>query len=137
MSVRVLVVDDSVYMRDIVCTRLEYFGCKIIAQASNGDHAVKLFKALKPDLVTLDVLMPALNGIDALSAFRLIKSENHKAHIMIVSAVPFEHTRESFVKEGALEYILKPFTKFSFEPARRKLERIFPELARYQSRLGA
>ena len=128
MSVRVLIADDSIFIRDIIRHHLEHFGCKIVAEAENGAQAVSLFKTLKPDFVTLDVVMPHVDGIDALSAFRLIKRESPQVPILVVSAVPFEKTREAFMSEGALDYVIKPFNKFYFEQVRRKLERIFPEI---------
>ena len=131
MQVKVLIADDSIFIRDMIRHHLEHFGCKVVAEAENGAQAVALFKTMKPDLVTLDVVMAHVDGIDALTAFRMIKKENPQVPILIVSAVPFEKTREAFMGEGALDYVIKPFNKYYFEQVRRKLERIFPSLAQY------
>ena len=72
--------------------------------------------------------MPAVEGIDAIAAFRAMRKENPSAAILVVSAVPFEKTRRSMIEEGALAYIIKPFNKFSFDQARTRLQRAFPEL---------
>ena len=128
MAVRVLIADDSIFIRDIIRHHLERFGCQVVAEAENGAQALSLYKTLKPDFVTLDVVMPHVDGIDALTAFRMIKKEDPATPILVVSAVPFEKTRETFLAEGALDYVIKPFNKFYFDQVRRKLERIFPEI---------
>ena len=125
-KLRVLVADDSILIRDIIRHHLERLGFQVVGEATNGAQAITLFRTLKPDFVTLDVIMPQVDGIDAMAAFRMIKSEAPGVPILVVSAVPFETTRESFMNEGALDYIIKPFTKNSFDEVRRKLGRIFP-----------
>ena len=83
----------------------------MVGEADNGAQAVRMFKELEPDLVTLDVMMPAVEGVDSLKAFRAIREENPNASILIVSAIPFEKTRDTFMEEGALGYVIKPFTR--------------------------
>ncbi len=126
MGLRVLVADDSVFIRDIIRHHLERLGFRVVAEAANGAQALALFKTLKPDFVTLDIIMPQVDGIDALAAFRGIRSENPEVPILIVSAVPFDKTRDTFMNEGALDYVVKPFNKSSFEAIRRKLGVIYP-----------
>jgi len=99
-----------------------------VAEAESGMQAVQMFRELKPDLVTLDVMMPVIDGVDSLVAFRTMRRENPQAAILVVSAVPFEKTRDTFTEEGALGYVIKPFTKFSFDQVRLRLGRVFPEL---------
>src|SRR5215471_18322816 len=128
VAVNVLIVDDSPFARKVIRHHLEEYGFHVIGEADNGLHAVQLFKQLKPDLVTLDVMMPAVEGIDSLAAFRAIRHENPRAAILMVTAVPFERTRDTFIEEGALGYIIKPFNKYSFDQVRMRLTRLFPEL---------
>ena len=71
--------------------------------------------------------MPEREGVTSLSAFRAIRKEAPDSAVVVVSSVPFEKTRETFLEEGALAYLIKPFGQFSFEPVRQKLLRIFPE----------
>lgn len=99
-----------------------------MGEADNGAQAIRMFKELEPDLVTLDVMMPAIEGVDSLAAFRAIRKNNPATAILIVSAIPFEKTRDTFMEEGALGYIIKPFTKYSFDQVRMRLSRAFPEL---------
>ena len=128
VSVAVLIVDDSPFARKVIRHHLEQSGCKVVGEADNGAQAIKIYKDLKPQLVTLDVMMPSVDGIDSLAAFRAIRRENPSAAILMVSAIPFEKTRDTFMEEGALGYIIKPFNKFSFDQMRTRLVRLFPEL---------
>jgi two-component system chemotaxis response regulator CheY len=121
-------VDDSPFARKVIRHHLEEYGCIVVAEAENGAQAIKAFKELKPELVTLDVMMPAVGGVDSLAAFRAIRHEQPRAAILIVSSVPFEKTRDTFMEEGALGYIIKPFNRFSFDQVRLRLTRAFPEL---------
>ena len=135
MAVRVLIADDSIAARELIRFHIQRLGYEVIAEAHNAAQAVTLFKALRPDVVTLDVVMPIVNGIDSLTAFRSIRKEAPLVPIIVVSAVPFDKTRDTFIEEGALTYIVKPFTKFYFDEVRRKLERVLPQ-AKPQGLLG-
>jgi two-component system chemotaxis response regulator CheY len=129
VPVEALIIDDSPVARRIVRHHLEQIGCKVIGEAENASLGLRLFREHKPQLVTLDLIMPAVDGIDAAQAFHCMRKENPRAQIVIVSAVPFEKTRRTMADEGALAYIIKQFNKFSFEQARMRLHRVFPELA--------
>ena len=129
MGVNALIIDDSPFARRIIRHHLTKFGCKVVGEAETAAQAVKLYAELRPDLVTLDVMMPEIDGIDSLRAFRAIKHESPEVAVLVVSVVPFEKIRDTFMKEGALGYIVKPFNQFSFEPVRQKLVRVFRELA--------
>ena len=131
MAVDALIVDDSPIVRKIIRHHLTKFGCKVVGEAETAVQAVKLFREFKPELVTLDILMPEVEGYDAMRAFREMKriSPDVAVAVVVVSAVPFEKVRDSFLKEGALGYIVKPFNQFSFDPIRRKLVRMFREFA--------
>lgn len=131
MAVHALIVDDSPFVRKIIRHHLTKFGCKVVGEAETAAQAVRLFREFKPELVTLDILMPEVDGYDAVRAFREMKSISPEVAVavVVVSAVPFEKVRDSFLKEGALGYIVKPFNQFSFEPVRQKLMRMFREFA--------
>ena len=126
MSVTALIVDDSPFARKVIRHHLLKLGFKVVGEAETAAQGLKLFRESKPDLVTLDVLMPEREGISSLDAFRTMKREFPDTAVVVVSAVPFEKTRETFLNEGALAYVIKPFSQFSFEPVRQKLQRIFP-----------
>jgi two-component system, chemotaxis family, chemotaxis protein CheY len=128
-TVNALIVDDSPLARRIIRHHLTKFGFRIVGEAENPAQALKMFADLKPDVVTLDVMMPAVEGTDSLGVLREIKKQAYETAVVVVSILPFEKTRETFLKEGALAYVIKPFNQFSFEPVRQKLVRIFPNLA--------
>jgi two-component system chemotaxis response regulator CheY len=128
VAVEALIIDDSPAARRIIRHHLEQIGCKIVGEAENPALGVKLFRECRPKIVTLDLIMPAVEGIDAIAAFRIMRKENPSAAILVISAVPFEKTRRSMTDEGATAYIIKPFNKFSFEQARSRLLHAFPEL---------
>lgn len=128
MGVKVLIVDDSPFARKVIRHHLERYGCNVVGEADNGAQAVAMFTDLQPDLVTLDVMMPAVSGIDSLAAFRAMREQNPQQAILVVTAIPFEKTRDTFMQEGALAYLVKPFNQYSFDQLRLRLTREFPEL---------
>ena len=128
MAVEALIIDDSPVARRIIRHHLEQMGCRVTGEAENPSLGLRLFRETKPQIVTLDLIMPSVDGIDAAEAFRSMRKENPHVQILVVSAVPFEKTRRTMADEGAVAYIIKPFNKFSFEHARMKLQRFFPQL---------
>lgn len=125
MSISALIVDDSPFARKVIRHHLVKFGCKVVGEAESAAQGLRLFRELKPDLVTLDVMMPELEGVESLTAFRAMRKEAPETRVVVVSVLPFEKTQETFLREGALAYVVKPFNQFSFEPVRQKLVRIF------------
>ena len=80
---RVLIVDDSPVIRKALKAILEKVGCEVAGEAGDGVEAVKLFRELNPDLVTLDMVMPLLGGVEAL---RMIKEISPQARVVMASA---------------------------------------------------
>ncbi len=134
MSVRVLMVDDSVFMRDVLRHHLECIGCEVVAEAENTVQALDLFRTVAPTIVTLDVAVPHTGGIGSLALFRLMRSEKPGLPILVVSASAYPEIRRAFLREGALDYIVKPFAASSFELVCNRLVGMFPELVRVGSR---
>jgi two-component system chemotaxis response regulator CheY len=128
MSVRVLMVDDSLFVRDVLRHHLECMGCEVVAEAANTGQALDLYRTVKPALVTLDVSVPRTGGIGALALFRVIRLDNPQIPILIISEIAFPEIRKSFLREGALDYLMKPFEGGSFVKVCGKLSEIFPEL---------
>ena len=126
MTITALIIDDSPFARKIIHHHLIKLGFHIEGEAENAVQGLRLFRELKPKLVTLDVMMPERDGIDSVAAFRTMRKESPETAIVVVSAVPFEKTRDTFLNEGAIAYVIKPFGQFSFEPVRQKLQRAFP-----------
>ncbi len=106
MEKRAIVVDDSPYIQKELSRILEKNGCKVVATASNGLEAVKKYKELQPDFVTLDLVMPQMGGIQTLM---LLKKIDPNAVVIIVSSMSSKDKIVECARAGASHYILKPF----------------------------
>jgi two-component system chemotaxis response regulator CheY len=105
--VRVLIVDDAVFMRSMIREILVGTGqFEILAEAANGLEAVERFRELRPDLVTMDIVMPEMDGIEAT---REILRLDPKATIVICSALGQEALVIESIAAGARDFIVKPF----------------------------
>jgi two-component system chemotaxis response regulator CheY len=104
----VMIVDDTAFMRMVLKNILEESGLKVVAEATNGREAVKLFKQVKPDLVTMDITMPDMDGLQAL---REIRKTDADARVIICSAIGQQHKVIEAIHAGAKDFIVKPFLK--------------------------
>lgn len=107
MKRTVLVVDDVAFVRKTLSEILTEAHYQVVGEAANGKQAVELFEKLKPDVVTMDVVMPEMSGIDAT---RRILRINKDAKVVIISAMGQENLVMEAINVGARDYILKPFT---------------------------
>jgi two-component system chemotaxis response regulator CheY len=108
MATRVLVVDDALYMRTMIRDILRGAGdFDVVGEASNGREAVERFVELEPDLVTMDNVMPELDGIEAT---REILARSPAALIVMCSALGQEALVIESIAAGARDFIVKPFT---------------------------
>lgn len=103
---RVLVVDDAAFMRLTLKTMLERNGFDVIGEAVNGIDAIEKFKILKPEIITMDITMPDMDGIQALG--EIIKIDP-KANVVILSAMGQEPRIREAITLGAKGFIVKPF----------------------------
>lgn len=104
----VLIVDDALFMRTMIRDILVNTGqFEVVGEASNGREAVQLYDALKPQLVTMDIVMPELDGIEAT---REILKKNPQATIIMCSALGQEALVIESIAAGARDFIVKPFT---------------------------
>ena len=105
----ILIVDDAVFARNTlkkVIAELDY--AQVVGEASNGSEAISLYKKLKPDLVTMDLVMPEISGIEAIEEILKI---NKSAIIVVVSAVGQEHLVMEATEKGAKDFVQKPIDK--------------------------
>ncbi|QYZ80246.1 response regulator [Methanofollis formosanus] len=102
----ILIVDDTLFMRTLLKNILFSGGHTIVGEAENGEEAIAKYQELKPDLVTMDVVMPKKNGIEALQGIREI---DPNARVVMCTAVGQEQMVKLAVKSGAKGYIVKPF----------------------------
>ena len=109
MAIRVLVVDDAMFMRSMIKDILTNAGGKyeVIGEANNGREAVARFRELQPDLVTMDIVMPQMDGIEAT---REILKVNPSASVVICSSMGQEALVVESISAGAKDFIVKPFT---------------------------
>lgn len=107
MASTVLVVDDSAFMRNLLKQLLDGEH-EVVGEAENGVEAVELYRELGPDVVTMDVVMPIRNGIEATTE---IKSMDDAASVIMCTSVGQEEKMREAVEAGADGYITKPFQK--------------------------
>ena len=105
---KIMVVDDAAFMRMMLKNILNQNGYKVIGEGTNGSEAVEKYDELKPDLVTMDIVMPNMTGIEAV---RGIKENHPNAKIVMCSALGQQAMVKEALEAGALDFILKPFQK--------------------------
>ena len=103
---KILIVDDSRTSRKMLRTILEDNGYEVIGEGQNGEEGIRLFKELKPDLTTLDITMPIMDGIETL---RKILNYDSKAKIVMITAAGQKGKMLEAIKLGASEFVTKPF----------------------------
>ena len=102
-----MIVDDSLLLRNIIRNELSFEGYEIVAEAKDGKEAIEHYKNHKPDLVTMDITMDGMNGLDAAE---YILKQDPKAKIIMVSALGEDEVMSKAVKMGVKDFIVKPFT---------------------------
>lgn len=106
MSHRVLVADDAAIMRSMIKTILTENGFEVVGEAADGVEAVELFKQHRPDVMTMDIVMPKMDGINAVKS---IIAEFPKAKIMMCSSLGQQAMVVDAIRAGAKSFITKPF----------------------------
>jgi two-component system chemotaxis response regulator CheY len=108
MNKRILIVDDSFYMRTMLKNMLTDAGYDVVGEAANGQQALEMAVATTPDLITLDVILPDNTGLDVLKG---IRKQQPDAKVVMCSAVGQETIVNEAIENGALAYIVKPFSE--------------------------
>lgn len=106
MSLRVLIVDDALFMRNMLKDIFVRAGYEIVGEAGDGAEAVQLYRETRPSLVTMDIVMPQMSGIEALQQ---ICQEDSEACVVMCSALGQEGLVLQAVRAGARDFIIKPF----------------------------
>lgn len=119
----VMIVDDSKIITRTLSKNFETMGFNVVGIAMNGQDAIEMFKKLKPDLVTMDITMPVMNGIEALQH---IREFDEKARIVMVTSHGEEKLVMDAISFGAKGYILKPITPLKIKQA---IQKTFPKIA--------
>lgn len=105
---KIIIVDDTAFMRMMMREILTDSGFEVIAEAENGKEAVQFFRQYRPQLVTMDITMPEMDGIAALKE---IKRIDPMARVIICSAMGQKDRVVEAITSGAMDFIVKPFQK--------------------------
>ena len=114
----IMIVDDSRTSRKVLREILVRNGHVVVGEATNGEEGYLMYKELKPKIVTMDITMPVMDGVECLS---LIKKENPDAKVLMLTAAGQKEKMLESIKRGASEFIMKPFNEAEILDA---LERI-------------
>ncbi|MBE0595914.1 MAG: response regulator [Desulfuromonadales bacterium] len=106
MALRILIVDDALFMRNVLKDIFLRAGFEIAGEAADGVEAVQAYRDLEPDLVTMDIVMPLLSGVEATEE---ICRYDPQARVVMCSALGQEPLLLAAVKAGARDFIVKPF----------------------------
>lgn len=104
----ILIVDDADFIRLLLRDILTHNGHRVVGEASDGVEAILKYRELRPDIVTMDIVMPQTNGIEAV---RAIKAEYPKARIVMISALGQQKLVMESIRAGAKDFIVKPFNE--------------------------
>jgi two-component system, chemotaxis family, chemotaxis protein CheY len=116
--VKLMIVDDSSIIRKLIQNYLNEYHIEIVGEAGDGKSAVELFLELRPDMVTMDIVMPEMDGLSVIDEIRKI---DPTVKIMVVTALSDKSTGIEAMKRGAKSYVVKPFTPDKLKNAFLKL----------------
>jgi two-component system, chemotaxis family, chemotaxis protein CheY len=105
---RLLVVDDALFMRKLIRGVAAEAGWDVVGEAGNGVEAVMLYQQHQPDLVTMDLVMPVMGGLEAL---RQIRALDPQAKVVVVTALDQKQALMDSIRDGAIDFIVKPFER--------------------------
>ena len=106
---RVMIVDDALFMRKILSDILKRENIEVCGEAENGKEAIEKYQQLKPDLVTMDIVMPKVEEIDGVGAVKEIIKGDPQAKIIMVSAMGQHSLVVEAIQSGAKDFVTKPF----------------------------
>ncbi|EGO63160.1 response regulator [Acetonema longum] len=106
MATKVMIVDDAAFMRMMIKDILTKNGYEVVAEAENGAKAVEKYQEVRPDLTTMDITMPEMDGI---TAMKQIKDSDPSAKIIMCSAMGQQAMVIEAIQSGARDFIVKPF----------------------------
>ncbi|MGA2410750.1 MAG: response regulator [Candidatus Binataceae bacterium] len=128
MAVNVMIVEDDPVTLAVLQKRLQAIGCDIAATADNAADALAKFRETKPDLVTLDIQLPEIGGVDVVELFQTMRKESYDTEIVVISGTAFPRYREIF-RSGVIGFFQKPL---HFDEVASLLRKYFPELKPYK-----
>jgi two-component system chemotaxis response regulator CheY len=105
---RLLIVDDALFMRRLIAGVAREAGWDVAGEAGDGEKAVAMHADLKPDLTTLDLVMPVMGGLEALAR---IREADPEARVVVITAVDQKQSVLDAIRLGAIDFIVKPFDR--------------------------
>ena len=105
---RLLIVDDAMFMRRLLADVATEAGWNVVGEAADGLQAIEKYDALRPDLVTMDLVMPILGGLEAL---RSIRHNDPEAQVIVISALDQKAAVLDSITAGAIDFVVKPFNR--------------------------
>lgn len=114
MTKTLLVVDDSIFIYEELKRIAENIGFTVVGWAKDGESAIAMYEQLKPDLVTMDIILP---GIDGLDATRMLLQRWPDARVVVISSLAYDETIKESAEVGARGFIFKPFDDKDVIPA--------------------
>lgn len=105
---RLLIVDDAMFMRRLISDVATEAGWEVVGEAADGLLAIEKYATLKPDMVTMDLVMPNLGGLEALKA---IRTQHPEAQVIVVSALDQKAAFLDAIGAGAIDFVVKPFDR--------------------------
>lgn len=114
----ILIIDDSTYMRGYIKKVITKYGYKVVGEASGGADGIEMYKALRPDIVTLDITMDGMNGVETLKE---IMSFDENASVIMVSAMGQSSLVAESIIAGAKNFLVKPFKEENMIKAFEKI----------------
>jgi two-component system, chemotaxis family, chemotaxis protein CheY len=114
----VLIVDDSMFMRMVIKNILVKAGCQVVGEAKNGADALLMYIKLRPDIVTMDITMPIMGGIQATKE---ICKQDPQANVIICSAMGHQLMIRDAIRAGAKDFVIKPFNEDQVREAIKKM----------------
>lgn len=106
MAKRILITDDAMFMRVTLKNILTQNGFEVVGEATNGVESVDMYQKLKPDLVTMDITMPEMDGLEALKKIREL---DPNARVVMCTAMGQKNMVVDAIQSGAKDFIVKPF----------------------------
>lgn len=106
---KILIVDDALFMRKMLVDIIRREGFEVCGEAENGKDAIDKYQQLKPDLVTMDIVMPKIDDIDGIKAVKEIIRIDPQAKVVMVSAMGQHSLVVEAIQAGAKDFVTKPF----------------------------